>query len=242
MNLARLFRRLLTNEQPHSLESMLRGLDEPFHSALLSMYRGELQRGKDGKLHQLDPVIGIDAENGMWIYNECCRLKARSSLEIGLAYGCSALFFLAAIAKNGGGEHTAIDPFENSSYWNGVGLEKVRQVGANAFRFIQDPDVQAATDLARERRMFDFIFIDGSHRFDDALVGFTLFAPLLSTAGRIVFDDMWMGSIRTAVEFVQTNRQDFRRAPSPSRFAAFEKIGDDARPWNRYIPFRVAGK
>ena len=230
-----------TGQQPPPPESVLAPLDEPFYSALLSIYRAEPQLGTDGQLHEIDRITGIDAANGMWLYDLYRRLAPRASLEIGMAYGCSTLFFLAAIAKNGAGAHTAIDPYE-LSYWHGIGAEKVRQVGANAFRFVKETDYQAATDLARERRTFDFIFIDGSHRFDDALVDFTLFAPLLNKGGLIVFDDIWMPSIRTTVAFIQTNRLDFNHIPgSPGpRFAAFERIGDDIRLWDHFIPFAVA--
>jgi cephalosporin hydroxylase len=230
-----------SRHQPQSPASILARLDEPFRSALTSLYRGDLQRGNNGQLFEIDPITSIEAPNGVWLYDEYCRLIPRASLEIGMAYGCSTLFFLAAIAKNGAGAHTAIDPFERES-WHGVGLENVRNLGATAFQFIEDTDVHAATDLQRSGARFDFIFIDGNHRFDDALVDFTLFAPLLNNGGRIVFDDMWMPSVRTAVSFVQTNRPDFKHIPAPfgSRFATFERIGDDARDWDHFLPFPVA--
>ena len=54
---------------------------------------------------------------------------------------------------------------------------------------------------------FDFIFIDGNHRFDDVLVDFYLSDQLISPGGLIVFDDMWMRSVRTTINFILTNRQ-----------------------------------
>lgn len=230
-----------TNQENQPPESWLAPLDEPFRSVLLSLYRGEPQLANDGKLCEIDPIVGVDPANGMWLYDEYRRHTPGSSLEIGMAYGFSTLFFLAAIAKNGAGTHTAIDPFESSS-WHGIGAEKVRQVGSHAFRLIEDAHVHAAADLARQHRRFDFIFIDGNHRFDDALVDFTIFAPLLNKGGHIILDDMWMPSIRSAVAFLQTNRPDFRQLPAPPRFASFERIGDDTRVWNHFAPFAVAQK
>jgi predicted O-methyltransferase YrrM len=222
---------------------LLASLDEPFRSALLSMYRGESQIGAHGETFQINPITGVDAANGMCLYEEYRRLAPRASLEIGMAYGCSTLFFLAAIAKQGVGAHTAIDPFQRS-HWHGIGLEKVRQIGPVPFHILEDTDVHAATDLQRSGARFDFIFIDGNHRFDDALVDFTLFAPLLNNGGRAVFDDIWMPSVRTAVAFVQTNRPDFKHIPTPfgSRFATFQRIADDTRDWDHFLPFRVAQK
>lgn len=46
---------------------------------------------------------------------------------------------------------------------------------------------------------FDLIFIDGSHRFDDVLVDFTLAAELCPIGGSIVFDDAFMKSIWTVI-------------------------------------------
>jgi predicted O-methyltransferase YrrM len=223
-------------------EALLERLDEPFRSALLSMYHGEPQTGSDGKTRKIDPVAGVIPANGMWLYDECLRLAPRTSLEVGFAFGFSTLFILAGIAKNGSGMHLAVDQFEVSAY-GGVGLQKVQEVCATAnFRFVQESSVHATTDLEREHSSFDFIFIDGNHRFDDALVDFTLFSRLLNKGGLIVFDDLWMPSLRTAVAFVQTNREDFLRIPSPPTLAAFERIGDDARLWEHFIPFAVARK
>jgi len=235
------FKRYGPIEQPAvTPESLLERLDEPFRSALLSMYHGEPQTRSDGTTCKIDPIAGVIPANGMWLYDECLRLAPRACLEVGFAFGFSTLFFLAGIAKNGSGMHLAVDQFEHSHY-GGVGLQKVREVCATAnFRFVQESSVHATADLEREHSTFDFIFIDGNHRFDDALVDFTLFSRLLNKGGLIVFDDMWMRSLRTAVAFVQTNRQDFLRIPSPPTLAAFERIGDDARLWEHFIPFAVA--
>src|ERR1700732_650879 len=126
--LRRLFdRQPRANQKPESPESLLGPLDEPFRSALLSMYRGEPQLGNDGKPCEIDPLTNIDPANAMWLYDAYRHLAPGASLEIGMAYGFSTLFFLAAIAKNATGAHTAIDPFQRSA-WHGVGIEKVRQV------------------------------------------------------------------------------------------------------------------
>jgi predicted O-methyltransferase YrrM len=235
--LRRLLRRRTAVEQiPPSAEILLQ-LDEPFRSALLSLYRGDRQIDHDGQLREINPVAGVIPSNGMWLYHEHRRRAPHASVETGMAYGFSTLFFLAAIAKNGSGNHTAIDAFEQSHY-GGIGVEKVRQVGASGrFRFIQDSSAGAAAVLAREHSAFDFIFIDGDHRFDGVLLDFTVLAPLLSKGGIIIFDDLSMPSVRTAVDFVRTNRGDFRETPATPTFAAFERVGDDARPWDHFAPF-----
>lgn len=218
-----------------SLEILAR-IDEPFRGALVSMYRNEPQRGSDGQLHVIEPSTLIPTPQGVAMYEFYRQCQPQNSLEIGMAYGYSTLFFAAAMAKVGG-HHTAIDPFEHSS-WNGVGVEKMCEVGTS-IEFIAELDTHAASALAKQGRMFDFIFIDGNHRFDDVLIDFTLFAPLLRERGHILFDDMWLPSVQAAFAFVKTNRPDFRQVSfEPTNVAVFQRIGADTRPWNHFQHFQ----
>jgi predicted O-methyltransferase YrrM len=83
------------------------------------MYNGELQLGSEGERHSLDGKTYISREQGMWLYNLCREAKPKTSLEIGLAYGFSTLYFLAAIRENGVGHHTSVDPFQG--HFHGIG-------------------------------------------------------------------------------------------------------------------------
>jgi predicted O-methyltransferase YrrM len=129
-------------------------------------------------------------------------------------------------------------------HWKGVGLTHAKnasKLGVN-FEFIEDRSDRAATDLARNQRQFDIIFIDGNHKFDDVLVDFYLYAQLCSIGGCIIFDDaVYIRSIRTVVEFIRDNRKDFREIPNvPSNWCAFEKLGKDERHWRHFEKFKVA--
>jgi predicted O-methyltransferase YrrM len=234
--------RRLSEPVPPATEQVLADLDLPFRDALFSMYRGEPQLGLDGQRHPIDTLCKIFPSQGMWLYEMCRSLKPAATLEIGMCYGFSTLFFLAAIAKNGTGRHTAVDP-DVRRHWHGIALASVQSLGMNSsFRFVEERSARAATDLAREGSLFDLIFIDGSHRFDDATVDFYLYAPLCSIGGRIIFDDMWMKSIQTAVAFVRTNRKDFVELPKPhENTSVFQRIAADAREWDHFHPFPVAG-
>ena len=225
-------------------EEVLERLDDPFGSTLLSMYQGNPQRGFDGQMHRLDNITKISPEQGMWLYDLCLSSKPQSTLEIGMAYGFSTLFFLGAIAKNRLGRHTAIDPFQKS-HWHGIGLTLANEYSAtlgdnSAFHFIEDRSDRAATDLAREKQCFDIVFVDGNHRYDDVLVDFYLYSQLVSNGGLIIFDDMWMSSVKSAVEFIRTNRRDFGEIVSPvPNVAVFQKVGNDCRRWDEFSAFRV---
>src|SRR5277367_1210162 len=208
-----------------SVEEVLVPLPEPFRGALLSMYRAKSMAGTDGQQYPVDSLTGIPPSEGMWFYNHCCSLNPQSTLEIGFAYGFSAIFFLAAIAANKVGHHTAIDPFQRTQ-WHGIGLANVRAVdGESSFRLIEERSDRAATDQTRQNSRFDVIFIDGNHRFDDALVDFYLYAPLCRLQGFIILDDMWMNSIQTVASFIRSNRPDFVEvATHHPRLCAFKAL------------------
>lgn len=227
-----------------SREEVLERLEDPFRSTLLSMYEGNPQSGVDGQVHCLDSTTQISPKQGMWLYDLCLSTRPEATLEIGMAYGFSSLFFLAAIAKNRHGQHTAIDPFQKSQ-WHGIGITLANEhsptlAGRRAFHFIEERSDRAATDLAREKQYFDIVFVDGGHRYDDVLVDFYLYAQLIANGGYIIFDDMWMSSVMTVVEFIRTNRHDFREVVSPvANVCVFQKIAEDYRGWDEFSEFKV---
>lgn len=225
-------------------EQLLDDLDPRFRSPLLSMYRGEPQHGIDDRLYPIDKLTKISPSEGMWLYDLCVSVKPKATIEIGMAYGYSTLYLLAAIARNQLGCHTAIDPFQRSFY-HGIGLAHVQalastQASDSPFRLIEDRSDRVATDLVRSNSMFEIIFIDGNHRFDDVLVDFCLYAPLCTIGGYMIFDDIWMSSVRTAVAFVRANRTDFVEIyTDQSNICVFRRVGDDAREWRHFRRFRV---
>lgn len=229
---------------PPGTDDLLGPLDPRFRSRLLSMYRGEPQLGSDGQLHAIDEHTRISRSQGMWLYELCLATKPKATVEIGMAYGYSTLYFLAALAKLRAGHHTAIDPLQRT-LWHGIGLTHAQTVSADdatfGFTMIEDRSDRVATDLARAKQTFDVIFIDGNHRFDDVLADFYLYAPRCAKAGYIIFDDMWMNSIQTVVAFVRANRKDFAEIPTAERnIAVFRKTGHDTREWNDFHEFPVS--
>lgn len=156
--------------------------------------------------------VGVSYEEGMALYHLVRRTGARSTLETGLGYGLSSLFICQALQENGGGSHTAIDPFQTSR-WKSIGLLNLRRAGLDGFvRFYEAASHQALPALARAGERFEVVFIDGNHRFDTALLDFFYADQLLDVGGHIMFDDLWMPSIRKVYSFVLRNRA-YRPAP-----------------------------
>lgn len=229
--LRRSFNRRTEAPRTESLED-LREMGEPFASALRSMYSGAPQIGFDGESHVLAPKTRISIEEGLYIFRLCRESKAEATLEIGCAYGFSTLYILAALAQNPAARHVAIDPWENEDWgYRGIGVRKVREVGMEAsFRLFAEPSTLAFPRLISEGLRFDLIFIDGNHLFDYALVDFSFSALVCADGGLIIFDDMWLPSIRKVVSFVRSNRRDFAELPtSVHNISVFRKADEDRR-------------
>ena len=194
-----------------SREQILSSLPEPFRSALLSMYEGDLQLGEDGEKHSLDEITGISPAEGMWIYELCRKVKPQATLEIGLAYGFSTIYFLAVLAENGNGHHSSIDPYQrcHPGRWAGIGLRHGGRFGRKKIPVYRRVLLCGADSSYRPRGALDIIFVDGRHLFDFALTDFTVSGELCSMGGHIILDDMWLPSIQRVVAFIRENREDF---------------------------------
>jgi predicted O-methyltransferase YrrM len=224
--------------QQKPIQNVLEPLDPSFAAALKSMYAWQPQMGTDGSMHILDGITKISPEGGMWIYELCRKIKPKRTLEIGLAYGFSTMYFLAAIKANAMGSHVAMDPFQ-ITLWHGIGLKKAQEMGMDrSLRFIQEKDVFGLPALAREGLQFEVIFIDGNHRFDNVLLDFTLSDYVCVKGGYIILDDLWMPSIRKAVSFIESNRSDYQRQDTPiASIRVFKKLDDDRRQWYHFVRF-----
>jgi predicted O-methyltransferase YrrM len=227
--------------------TLLEIIPDHIRMELISLYKGEAQLTKDGSFGQMDDKTKISISQGLWLYNFCIDHKVLRTLEVGLAYGFSTLYFIALLAKHRDGHHTAVDPYANKD-WRGIGLAKVapaiEKLGldpAQRFEFFEERSDHAAIDLHRRGSRFDLIFVDGNHRFDDVLVDFYLYDPLCRAGGFIVFDDMWMSSVRSVASFISSNRLDYARvANTHPNVAAFQKLGPDSRAWDHFVRFGIA--
>ena len=130
------------------------------------------------------------------------RHKFTRSLEIGLAFGLSALAIVEEIEKNEG-RHCAIDKFQHAD-WGGNGLELIRQSGyEEKFEFYEDFSYAVLPSLLSIGRHFDFVYIDSTKVFDWLLVDFFFIDKMLDIGGIIVFDDTGYFSIRKLARLIQ---------------------------------------
>lgn len=170
------------------------------------MYRTHQVEDTDGRRVDCSTSI-VNGETGRCLYEWIRQERPARTLEIGLGYGASALFICQAHQDNeNGGYHTAIDPNE-STRWQSIGRLNVQRAGLdNRFRCVEATSFEALPRLLREGKRFDFAFIDGSHKFDYALVDFFYIDKLLPVGGCVAVDDLWMPGVRKVVSFVLNNR------------------------------------
>lgn len=139
------------------------------------------------------------------------------TLEIGLAYGISAMFICAAHAERGKGRHIAIDPFQKTHY-DDIGLLNLDRAGlGDRLTFYEARSDEQLPKLVERDEQVDFALIDGFHTFDQTVVDFFFVDKLLRAGGLLAIDDVWMPSVRKAISFILNNRPyELFRASSPS--------------------------
>src|SRR5271154_249482 len=87
----------------------------------------------DGNFSELHSAMG--AEEGEIITRAFAAAQPETSLEVGLAYGISALFACAANQSL----HIMIDPVQ-STYWRGIGMKNLDRAGyRHKIRLIEQP-------------------------------------------------------------------------------------------------------
>jgi len=132
---------------------------------------------------------------------------ARTVIEVGLAYGSSALAIGEALCVTGGTDasHIVIDPFQATAY-DDVGRDAIVAAGlADRTTFIDEVSSIALARLAHEGFSADAAFVDGSHRFHEVFVDLYFLRKLVRPGGLIVLDDAAWPSVATAVRYFDLN-------------------------------------
>jgi predicted O-methyltransferase YrrM len=144
---------------------------------------------------------GILPEEGEFLQNIVMKIRPKISLEIGFAYGISALFICEALQKVKGEKHIVVDP--NPYAYNGIGIKNIRKARYDALiEFIEAPSEMGLPDLLKKGTRIDFAFVDGWHSFDHALVDFFYINLMLNVKGVIAFDDADWPSIDKVCRYV----------------------------------------
>lgn len=166
------------------------------------------------------PVKEVEARA---IYDFIKAHNIKRTLEIGFAYARSASHIMLATGE----KHTAIDPFQKR-YGSG-GLANVKKLGLDdKLELIHDFSHHALPALVKEGKKYDFIFIDGDHKFDGIFVDFYYSDFLIDKGGYLLFHDTWMRSTQMALQFIRTNRKDYQEISiGHNNMTLFKKVSDE---------------
>ena len=132
---------------------------------------------------------------------------ARVVIEVGLAYGSSALAIGEALCSTGPTDvsHIVIDPFQATAYGN-VGWEVLNAAGLSAqTTLIGEASSIVLARLAGAGFMADAAFVDGSHRFHEVFVDLYFLRKLVRPGGLIILDDVAWPSVAAALRYFDLN-------------------------------------
>lgn len=132
--------------------------------------------------------------------------QAQVVIEIGLAYGASALAIAEALVTNGAGNgsHLIIDPFQNQ--FDDAGWDLVVSAGLSDLCSLDRERSQfVLARLAAGGFVADAAFVDGSHVFHNVFVDLVFIDELVRSGGLVVVDDCSWPSVATAVRYFEVN-------------------------------------
>jgi predicted O-methyltransferase YrrM len=165
--------------------------------------------------------------------------RARVVIEIGLAYGSSALAIGEALCSTSGAEatHIIIDPFQAAAYEN-VGWDTLSVAGLAAqTTLIEEMSSIALGRLAAEGFSADAAFVDGSHRFHELFVDLYFLRKLVRPSGLVILDDAELPSIAAALRYFDLNL-GWQPIPIAGRLTARRLPDDVSEPnFTDFKPF-----
>lgn len=140
-----------------------------------------------------------------WVVKE----KAVNTIEVGLAYGLSALYICEGLFlnKKRNPKHIVIDAWQTQKdKYASVGLDILAKAGLN--KIIEFHGEKSQIVLPRfliEKRQFDFAFVDGCHLSDYVFVDLFYLGQLVKGGSVIFIDDYDLPGIRKAATFFIKN-------------------------------------
>lgn len=172
--------------------------------------RAELQAAGPKRTRPLEgdfARVALPAPEGDRLRDVLVGDNARVVIEVGLAYGSSALAIGEALCSTPGTDvsHIVIDPFQATAFDN-VGWDALKAAGLAAqTTFIAEESSIALARLVRGAMTADAAFVDGSHRFHEVFVDLYFLRKLVRPGGLIVLDDTAWPSVATAVRYFDLN-------------------------------------
>ncbi|MFP3901466.1 MAG: class I SAM-dependent methyltransferase [Acidimicrobiia bacterium] len=132
--------------------------------------------------------------------------NARVVIEIGLAYGSSALAIAEALVSQEADTavHVLIDAFQDQ--YHDAGWNAIEAAGlADVCSLLRERSQLALPRLVADGLVADAAFVDGSHIFHNVFVDLFFLRELVRPGGLVVLDDCCWPSVAIAVRYFELN-------------------------------------
>ena len=188
-------------------------------------------------------VVALPDADGDVLRDLLIAERATSVIEVGLAYGSSALAIAEALVTLDGDEstrHVVVDAFQH--HFHGAGWQALVDAGvADTCELLPERSQLALPRLVAEGGTADAAFVDGSHVFHNVFVDLAFLRELVRPGGLIVLDDCDWPSVATAVRYFERNT-GWQAQPidRPSRLRALRLPDPPVEPsFEDFQPFAV---
>jgi predicted O-methyltransferase YrrM len=183
-------------------------MTDEFCPVLTQMLAENKTVGRSGK--QFTGLASNSTINNLRFIQKTMReRKPERTLEVGLAFGASTLVFCSEhdrLGHEASKQHTAIDPIQPYQLYDEAGVYAVERAGLVSFLdYHPEYSEFALPRLLGEGRRYDFIYIDGSHLFENVLIDAFYCAKLLTDGGLIAFDDCADPHVAKVITFIRSN-------------------------------------
>ena len=164
-------------------------------------------------------------------------------IEIGLAYGSSALAIAEALAAAGSNDarHVIVDAYQEQ--FHGSGWAAIVGAGlAGLCSLVQERSQIVLPRLLDHGFVADAAFVDGSHIFHNVFVDLFYLRELVRPGGLVILDDCSYPSVATAARYFEVNT-GWRPEPMlwPTRLRAFRLPKPRTEPsFKDFRPFGLA--
>ena len=174
-------------------------------------------------------------------------LKPAVTIETGFGLGVSAIAFLASSGHYSHNKHFCIDPWGIRGR-GAVTLNFIRQTSGERFELIKEPSEYALARLVSSGELGNcsVSLIDGAHLFEIVLADITFLDRATRTGGCIILDDAGAPAIETAVNYVESNKNNYhvvrfkKNSIIQKDTVVLVKMDpSDGRDWYHFRPFPV---
>ncbi len=167
--------------------------------------------------------------------------RATTVIEVGLAYGSSALAIAEAllVQQPEAARHVIIDAYQD--HFRDAGWDAIVAAGLTGIcSLVRRRSQLALPRLVEDGLVADAAFVDGSHIFHNVFVDLFFLRELVRPGGLLIVDDAAWPSVATAVKYFEVNTGWEREAIGrPTRVVAYRLPRRVERSFEHFKPFGI---